>query len=479
MYKQEQTGRLFWIWLSTRLGAGNRLYPLLLERFGSAYEVFEASEERLLEVLPDLTPAQLRALTDKRLEDIYAIEEHCRRSGVKLLTYNDAAYPLSYRSLTDPPLLLYYRGELPDLQNKLCIAMVGTRRMSEYGRRMAYKIAYELAAAGVVVVSGMALGVDSVASCAALQAGGSTVAILGGGIDVPYPPEHESFMEIIAARGTLISEYAPGTAPVGSHFPVRNRLISGLCQGTVIVEAAQGSGALITADRALQQGRDVFAVPANVGDANASGTNRLIRDGAHVALCADDILGYYKFLYEKSVSTRTTAALGARSDYDGAVLARMGVYSRVVGGYLRVPAEEAGSAAIAPSPAPAAEPRRRAPAKRANDSKPDMKPTPKAPSERSRTAERTASVSAAQPEDKSPLLSPRNADDKGDRSCEAVASLTELQRSVLDAIPAEAPVSIDKLKRMGFAMGQLLSTLSVLEIKGLVQSLPGGMVGRR
>ena len=133
MYKHEQSGRLFWIWLSTRLGAGNRLYPTLLEHFGSAYEVFEASEERLLEVLPELTPAQLRALTDKRLEDIYAIEEHCRRHGVKLLTYNDAAYPLSYRSLTDPPLLLYYRGEMPDLQNRLCIGGSRRCRRQRYG----------------------------------------------------------------------------------------------------------------------------------------------------------------------------------------------------------------------------------------------------------------------------------------------------------------------------------------------------------
>jgi DNA processing protein len=458
--------QLFWIWLSLRLGAGNRLYPQLLERFGSAYDVFEAREERLRELLPDLTEKQLAALADKRLEDAFAVEEYCRKHGIRILCYHEDAYPYSYRVLNDPPLLLYCRGELPSFQNQLCVAIVGTRRMSEYGRSMAYKIAYELASAGAIVVSGMALGIDSVASCAAMKAGGKTIAILGGGVDVPYPPEHEGFMNIIANRGVLISEFAPGAEPKGTNFPIRNRLISGLCQATVVIDAEEGSGSLITADRALQQGRDLFAVPANVGAANASGTNRLIRDGAHVALSGRDILSYYEFLY----TDLRHLPKNLPSDYDAAALAEMGVYSRVVGGYVRVPAEQAGALPVAQQKTEASKPAVHAPQK-TEDAKPKN-------AKRTENYEvKTVSAEKEQPTDS--RMKPKDASDPGDRSSAAVASLNETQRAILDAIPSEEPIAVDKLKHLGMPMGTLLAAISVLQIKGLVRSLPGGMISRK
>lgn len=465
----QRSEQMFWIWLSLRLGAGSRLYPLLLERFGGAYDVFEAKEERLREMLPELTPRQVALLADKRLDDVFAVEEYCRNHGIRILRYNEDAYPFSYRALSDPPLLLYCRGELPQFQKQLCVAIVGTRRMSEYGRGMAYKIAYELASAGVIIVSGMALGIDSVAACGALRAGGKTIAILGGGVDVPYPPEHEHFMDVIARRGVLFSEFAPGSEPKGQHFPIRNRLISGLCQATVVIDAEEGSGSLITADRALQQGRDLFAVPANVGAANASGTNRLIRDGAHVALSSADILSHYDFLYPELKKPIT----GAASDYDPAVVAEMGVYSRVVGGLVRVPAQNAGktvsSAPVDPK-APAV-------------SRPAVKSDPEAvvpPAEKKKSPRATkpgARVSENTTEN-DPRLAPKNAEDKGDMSGAALASLNDVQRSVFDAVPADEPISIDQLKRLGIPTGALLAAISVLQIKGLVRSLPGGMISR-
>lgn len=447
--EQRERDILFWIWLSRRIGPGSKLYPVLLERFGTPYDVYNADEEEIASTMPELGERMKRALNDKNLDEAYEIAGYCRRNGYSILCYNDARYPLSYRSLTDPPLLLYYRGTLPDFQNKLCIAMVGTRKMSEYGRRIAYKIAYELAAAGVIIVSGMALGVDSVAACAALAAGGQTVAIFGNGIDVAYPPEHSSFKQILEQRGLVMSEYAPGTEPRGSHFPVRNRLISGLCQGTLVVEGAEGSGALITADRALSQGRDLFAVPANVGDPNAGGVNRLIRDGARVALCADDILSQYSLLYRHSTRPTASASLGKRSDYDGEMLARMGVYSRTVDGHERVSAAKELSSAAVPL---------------------REMPIPKKPVEKKSEPRQKTAVSTKEPTSPKPC--------EPDHSAKALESLGERERRVFEAIPMDSPMSLDRLQSLGYNTGELLAALSLLEIRGLIQTLPGGLYCR-
>jgi DNA protecting protein DprA len=361
---------------------------------------------------------------------------------------------LSYRSLTDPPVLLYYRGTLPDFQNRLCIAMVGTRRMSAYGCRMAYKIAYELAAAGVVVVSGMALGGDSVASCAALAAGGQTVAIFGNGIDVAYPSEHAGLKKILEQRAFIMSEYAPGTEPYPYNFPIRNRLISGLCQGVLVIEGAEGSGALITADRALTQGRDVYAIPANVDDPNASGVNRLIRDGARVALCADDILKQYSLLYRHTTGSITTASLGKRSDCNADMLDRMGVYALASRGNARIPASELlGEKSRTQQTSPAPLPTKR---------------TPKAPKPSPGPVKQKAK----------PIAEPKSTPCEADHSAEVLQSLGERERAVFEAIPMDHPLAIDRLQSLGYSTGELLAALSLLEIRGLVQTLPGGLYCR-
>ncbi len=461
--------QMFWIWLSLRLGAGFRQYPMLLERFGSPYDIFEAREDRLRELLPELNERQIAALMQKNLDDVFSVEEYCRHHNIRILRYHEDEYPLTYRALSDPPLLLYCRGTLPRFQRQLCVAIVGTRRMSEYGRSMAYKIAYELADAGAIIVSGMALGIDSVAACGAICAGGHTVAILGGGIDIPYPPEHEHFMEILAHRGLLLSEFAPGSEPKGAHFPVRNRLISGLCQATVVIDAEEGSGALITADRALQQGRDLFAVPANVGAANASGTNRLIRDGAHVALSARDILSHYEFLYPELQQPRS----GNSSDYDPAAVAEMGVYSRVVGGYVRVPAQDAGTRIVSSTT-----PAQKQNAKGTRTTKGTTEAGEKTVHSTNRENEALPSHASKAAGAPSPIDRTVKHSDDGESSSAVLDSLNETQRAVYDAIPIDAPISVDKLKRLGYPMGTLLAAVSILQIKGLVRSLPGGMIGK-
>ena len=464
----KQGDYLFWIWYSRRLGPGNIWARKLLEIFNTPYEIFGADAEALAEAIPDLPPREREALGNKSLDDAYRILRICAESGIGLLCYGERNFPLSLHSIANPPMLLYYRGTLPDFQNRLFLALVGTRKMSEYGRGISYKIAYELAAAGAIVVSGMALGNDSVAAGAAIAAGGETVAFLGCGVDVVYPKEHAALMEEIIRHGVVMSEYAPGTRPEGRNFPVRNRLISGLSQGTVILEAAEHSGAMITAECATVQGRNLFAVPANVGSPNASGVNQLIRDGVPAVLCAEDILREYDLLYRKAIALQSSH-LGARSDYNPEVMARLGIYSRPVEGYTRIPAyERTGSwpgteeAPKKAAPAPASQ---NSGEKRQPDSTTEVKPVSQSPAAR-RTAE-TSGESTAQ-----------KRTDLADQSSRVLAGMGERERKVFEAIPMDRPVSIDRLQGLGYSTGQLLTALSLLEINGLVLTLPGGLYSR-
>jgi len=209
--------------------------------------------------------------------------------GITVLTWEDTAYPRRLKEIEQPPPVLYLRGEL-QVEDDWAVAVVGTRRLTPYGRQVAQEVASTLARNGVTVVSGLARGVDAVAHQAALSAGGRTLAVLGNGVDIVYPPEHRRLAEQIIAQGALLSDYPPGTQPDAANFPPRNRLISGLGMAVVIIEAGKTSGALITAAFAADQGRDVFAVPGNITALQSQGTNRLIRDGARPLLDPQEIL---------------------------------------------------------------------------------------------------------------------------------------------------------------------------------------------
>ncbi|MBQ7910740.1 MAG: DNA-processing protein DprA, partial [Clostridia bacterium] len=308
--------RLFEIWFALRCGAQNREFRPLLETYGTPYDLYKA-EESELESLPCSQGLKAK-LADKSLGEATRIMEFCREKGVGILFWQDDDYPVSLRPLRDPPVLLYYKGKLPDLTKKLCVSVVGTRSMSEYGKRVAYKLGYELGAAGTVVVSGMALGNDGVAAAGAILSGGSTVAVLGSGIDVPYPREHGKLFAEIITHGAVMTEFAPGTPPEGRNFPIRNRIISGLSQATVVVEGDLKSGALITARTAILQGRDIYAFPGNVGETNSAGTNQLISDGAAMVLSARDLLENYTFLYGDMLDTSKLNRAETRSHIDEA-----------------------------------------------------------------------------------------------------------------------------------------------------------------
>lgn len=211
--------------------------------------------------------------------------------GNGIIQREDSAYPKLLRGIKNPPEQLYWSGDRSIL-NTRCVAVVGSRTSTVYGRKTAQAIGRQLAAAGVTVVSGMAMGIDTSAHEGALEAGGKTIAILGCGTDICYPPENRILMEQIRRQGLILSEYAPGTPAARYHFPNRNRIISGLCEATVIVQARNRSGALITAELAAEQGRDVFAVPGNIDSQYNMGNNRLIKEGVTPLLGTDDVLDY-------------------------------------------------------------------------------------------------------------------------------------------------------------------------------------------
>lgn len=213
-------------------------------------------------------------------------------SGARLSCIEDEDYPHWLGKIHDPPYLLYYRGDLSSL-NELSIAIVGSRRASSYGKTQSFRLSRELAAQGITIVSGMARGIDTEAHKGALEAGGKTVAVLGSGLNTIYPPENKQLYNQISQQGAVISEFPPHTHPEPGNFPMRNRVIAGLSQGVLVVEAQQRSGALITVDFALEQGRDVFAVPGPINSKNSEGSNNLIKQGACLVSEINDILSEY------------------------------------------------------------------------------------------------------------------------------------------------------------------------------------------
>ena len=315
---------LYWIWASRALGAGKAGVEALLDTYGSPYGAFCADGIDTEEIRGLSRSARL-ALSKKDLDEACGILDLCEREGIGILTYGDERYPDMLRSLKDAPSVLYYRGTLPDLNRKMCVALVGTRSMSEYGRNCAYKIAYEIAEAGAVVVSGMASGIDAVCSAATIAAKGETIAFLGGGVDVVYPKQNKPLYEEICRHGAVISEYPPKTRPFGYHFPIRNRLISGTSQATLVIEAGVRSGALITARQAISQGRSVYALLTATSVDTAEGAQILVEYGAKPLLSAEKVIADFSHIYPRSVRQRKASADAVNVDMS--YLSRLGVDS--------------------------------------------------------------------------------------------------------------------------------------------------------
>lgn len=284
-----------WLWLATA-DVSLRTRARVLDRYADAEAAFDAPAGELA-ALDGISLKEAKTLQAHKSADMGAIESVCAAHGIKMLTMQDAAYPQRLKNIFAPPPVLFVKGELPDIDENALIAVVGTRSASPYGLKMGRDIAFEIARAGGIVVSGLSSGIDAQAAHGALLAGGRCVSVLGTPIDA----ETSRLAADVAAHGALISEYAPGTKPQRSFFRDRNRISAGICVGVVAVEAPERSGVLLFANEAAEQGKEIFALPSNVDSPTGAGTNALIREGAHLVTCGWDVMGEFASRFPKRV----------------------------------------------------------------------------------------------------------------------------------------------------------------------------------
>ena len=297
----------YWIWLSDIMGAGARVEDIF-SYFSSAREVYEADRTQRI-VSGVFSRRQIDALDTVSLKRAENAIEICEKNGWKIYTPEDSEYPELLHRLPDRPLVLFVDGDISCLNDRIAVGVVGTRNPSYESIAVARKICADMAAKGAVTVSGGALGIDSAAHEGAIEGGGETVCVMGCGLGSSYLRENEPLRREIARNGALITEYLPFTEATRYSFPARNRIISGVSHGVLVIEAGEKSGSLITARRAVEQGREVFAVPGSILTSAYTGVNRLIRDGAKVATCADDILSSFALMYPERLNLSKNAVL--------------------------------------------------------------------------------------------------------------------------------------------------------------------------
>ncbi len=294
---------IHWIWFATRPSVSDRTRMALLQHFGDAEDVYFASEGDYASA--GLSAEGVAALADKDLAVARKILDECSRKSIQILTMRDAAYPQRLKNIPDPPAVLYCKGSLPEVDDLPVIAVVGTRKASGYGLSTAKRMGYQIASCGGIVVSGMAFGVDGMATAGALSADMPAIGVLGSGVDIVYPLSNQALFADVQRCGCLVSEFPPGTPPNKWNFPKRNRIISGLSCGVLVIEAPEKSGALITARQAADQGRDVFVVPGNIDVDTCKGSNALLRDGAIAVSSGWDVLCEYEAQYPGRVLRST------------------------------------------------------------------------------------------------------------------------------------------------------------------------------
>jgi DNA processing protein len=419
-------------------GLGPRRAVRLLRAYGGAYAAVSAALGNPAAWVEDgLVPADLarRFAAESWRDEARREWDRIRAKDFRVLLYSDPAYPALLREIPDAPLLLYYQGDLGLLRGPN-VAVVGARNCTAEGMAVASWLSRDLAKAGVTVISGMAKGIDRVAHLAALEEAGGSIAVLGTGIDVVYPPINADLYAHLAERGLLIAEFMPGSEPAPARFPIRNRLISGLSQGVLVVEAAAGSGSLITARLALEQDRDVFAVPGHTMAAVSEGCRELIRRGAKAVFRADDILTELAPL----LTLEARKALSARQQADAAERPRP---ARKRGRDLSTSLLEQASPVLPESPLPW----------KARASRPTSRPQAPAPLPLPDTADKAATPPAPRPD-----LPP---------------DLTEDERRILSVL-SEEKKHIDLIVRdLGMDVSKLSSHLTLLEVRGIIRSAPG------
>lgn len=404
---------IHWIWLATRPDMSDRQKLAVLDAFRDPEEVFYAVKNSYANV-ESMTQAGAQALADKDLTEAQKILDQCVEKGIQICTYHDGAYPARLKNIADPPVVLYYKGNLTGLDSGPVIGVVGTRKASAYGLTTAKRMGYQIARCGGILVSGLAEGNDGSAMTGALMAGGTVVAVLGCGVDVVYPAMHRSLYLDTERNGCLISEFPPKTPPYKWNFPKRNRIISGLSNGVLVVEAPHGSGALITAKQAAEQGRDVFVVPGNIDVPTFQGSNALLRDGAIAVSSGWDVVSEYAMLYPDKIH-QDTGVIPFKND-DGKNLAK-----------------------VAQTPA---QPSKRSLFDRKKEKKPIDNKEKKSYSDQQ----------------------------------DILASLSEEERRLLKPLVKGETLVDDLIAASGMPTGKVLSMLTMLQIRGVVELLPGKRV---
>ena len=404
---------LHWIWLATRPGMNDRIKAEVLRHFQDPEDAYYAAPEAY-SMVDGMTEEAAASLRDKELKDARAILETCENQNIGILTFQDAMYPNRLKNIADPPIVLYYKGKLPEFDALPVIAVVGTRDATAYGLKMAKNLGAQISRCGGLVISGLATGIDGMAMRGALSAGKAVVGLMGCGVDIVYPTYNKSLLLDTQRYGCLLSEFPPGTPPYKWNFPKRNRIISGLSCGVVVVEAPKRSGALITASQAAEQGRDVFVIPGNVDVASCAGSNALLRDGAIAVSTGWDILSEYAPLYPSQIHREERPS-------------RQTVYPDEI---------EKTAEKVAQKPKL---PEKNRPLKKKLEKK----------SIDNCTKEAYSDVNTAAPK------------------------LSEQEQTIVDALRSGERLVDDVIAETGLTTGKILALLTMLELKGLVKRLPG------
>jgi DNA processing protein len=310
--------RYYWLGFNRISGIGIKRIEKLRAQFGTLGNAWNAPENLLKEAKLGDSIIQSLLIQRKKI-DLQVEFDKLTKHHIQLITFLDEAYPSQLKTIDDPPPVLYVRGELSP-QDEKALAIVGTRKCTHYGRDVSFQLSQELAQNGVTIISGLAQGIDASAHKGALKGGGRTIAVLGCGADTIYPQEHAELAKQIIGKGALISEFPLGTPPISKNFPRRNRLISGLALGVLVVEAPEKSGALITAHTAAEQGREVFVIPGNITNHNASGTNKLLQDGAKLITSTKDILNELDMEYSVQKTRVRAKTIALSSDIEAKIL---------------------------------------------------------------------------------------------------------------------------------------------------------------
>ena len=293
---------LYHIWLARHVSS-DKIYKVL-EIFDTPQKAFEANNDAIFTA--PLDESVKNAISNKDLKEAYKILEDCVKNGIRPITLDNAEYPELLKEIPGPPSVLYVKGTIPDLSQSISLAMVGTRNPSVYAVNMAKKFSYEIASGGMVIVSGLARGIDTLCHKGALSANMKTVAVLGCGVDVVYPSENTEIQRLVSENGAVISEYPPGVPPLAANFPARNRIISGLSQGVFVIEGTVKSGTMITCRLALEQGREVFTIPTNLDNPKGSGNIALIKQGAKVVEDVADVFEEFLMSFPETALTTMT-----------------------------------------------------------------------------------------------------------------------------------------------------------------------------